>query len=86
MSENKSGLTRPIQPMPEDIKIILEKRGLMSDYLNRPSYQQNDYLGWIARAKLEKTRAKRINQMLGELEKGGVYMKMRHPSSAKERN
>jgi hypothetical protein len=29
------------------------------------------------RAKLETTRQKRLNQMLDELEKGGVYMKMK---------
>jgi hypothetical protein len=34
-------------------------------------------LGWIASAKREETKAKRIAQMLDELARGGVYMKMR---------
>ena len=55
----------------------------MSDYERRPRYQRNDYLGWIARAKRPETREKRIRQMLDELRSGGVYMKMEHPSSAK---
>ena len=49
----------------------------MNAYLSRPAYQQNDYIGWITRAKLESTRQKRVNQMLDELERGGVYMKMK---------
>lgn len=39
-------------------------------------YQQNDYLGWISRAKLDATKAKRLAQMLEELERGDRYMKM----------
>ena len=50
-------------------------------YDERPDYQRNDYIGWIARAKRPETRRKRINQMLGELEKGGVYMNMAHNPS-----
>ena len=49
----------------------------MDAYLARPLYQQNDYIGWITRTKLETTKHKRLNQMLNELEKGGVYMKMK---------
>jgi uncharacterized protein YdeI (YjbR/CyaY-like superfamily) len=49
----------------------------MNAYLARPPYQQNDYIGWITRAKLESTKQKRLNQMLDELELGGVYMKMK---------
>ncbi|HSH04861.1 MAG TPA: YdeI/OmpD-associated family protein, partial [Anaerolineae bacterium] len=45
--------------------------------------QQNDYLGWINRAKRPATKQKRLNQMLDELEQGGVYMKMDHPPSKK---
>jgi uncharacterized protein YdeI (YjbR/CyaY-like superfamily) len=56
---------------------LLEARGLMDAYRARPPYQQNDYIGWIQRAKLESTRQKRLNQMLDELERGGVYMKMK---------
>ncbi|MDF2696539.1 MAG: hypothetical protein K0S65_4922 [Labilithrix sp.] len=62
--------------MPAYVRNALTKRGLMRKYTDRPDYQQNDYLGWIARAKLEATRAKRLAQMLEELEQGDVYMKM----------
>jgi uncharacterized protein YdeI (YjbR/CyaY-like superfamily) len=55
----------------------------MKTYLQRPAYQQNDYIGWISRAKQESTKIKRLNQMLDELKNGGVYMKMSHPSSKK---
>ncbi len=49
----------------------------MDAYRSRPPYQQNDYIGWITRAKREATRQKRLNQMLDELERGGVYMRMK---------
>ncbi len=48
----------------------------MQAYEDRPPYQRNDYLAWIARAKREDTRRKRLNQMLDELEAGDRYMKM----------
>jgi uncharacterized protein YdeI (YjbR/CyaY-like superfamily) len=76
-------LTRPLQPMPEFIREALEERALMEAYHARPAYQQNDYLSWITRAKLEATRQKRLAQMLQELESGGVYMKMAHKGSQK---
>jgi hypothetical protein len=49
----------------------------MDAYRQRPAYQQNDYIGWITRAKLPATRQKRLDQMLAELESGGVYMHMK---------
>lgn len=70
-------LKRDIQSMPDDIAALIEKRGLRTAYDARPPYQRNDYLGWIARAKRPETRQKRIDQMLDELEAGGVYMKMK---------
>lgn len=78
-----SKLTRPLQPLPEDIRSLLEARQLMTAYRSRPAYQQNDYLGWIARASRPETRQKRIDQMLAELAHGGLYMKMQY--SAKEK-
>ena len=72
-----SRMTRDIYPMPEDIRTELESRQLMPAYRARPSYQQNDYVGWIIRSKLAATRAKRLTQMLDELSKGGVYMHMK---------
>ena len=64
-------------PMPDFFRDALNARGLMDAYLARPPYQRNDYIGWIRRAKLEATKQKRLNQMLDELEHGGVYMKMK---------
>jgi uncharacterized protein YdeI (YjbR/CyaY-like superfamily) len=49
----------------------------MKAYRDRPPYQQNDYVGWITRAKLPATREKRLQQMLDELKAGGVYMHMK---------
>ena len=68
---------RPRYAMPDFIRAALDARELMNAYLARPSYQQNDYIGWITRAKLDSTRQKRLDQMLDELERGGVYMKMK---------
>ena len=67
---------RPRWPMPEDVEDALVEGGLMETYRNRPPYQQNDYIGWITRAKRPETRNKRIQQMLSELKAGNVYMKM----------
>jgi len=69
-------LSRPQQPMPDDIAALLDERGLRTAYDARPPYQRNDYLGWIARAKRPVTREKRIAQMQSELAAGNVYMKM----------
>jgi uncharacterized protein YdeI (YjbR/CyaY-like superfamily) len=71
-----SRLKRTVYPMPEDVAAALAARGLDKAYRQRPAYQQNDYVGWITRAKRDDTRQKRLGQMLEELEKGGVYMKM----------
>ena len=83
MKEKHPGLKRPRHQMPEFIKQALKERGLMDEYRERPAYQQNDYIGWINGAKLQEIKDKRLLQMLDELEAGGVYMKMAHPSSKK---
>jgi uncharacterized protein YdeI (YjbR/CyaY-like superfamily) len=70
-------IKRKRQAMPANVRAALQKRKLTAKYRQRPAYQQNDYLGWIARAKLPETRKRRLNQMLDELEQGGVYMKMK---------
>jgi len=62
--------------MPESFREALESRGLMEAYRARPPYQRNDYISWITRAKQPETQKKRLNQMLDELGKGDVYMKM----------
>jgi uncharacterized protein YdeI (YjbR/CyaY-like superfamily) len=72
-----SRMTRDIHEMPADVHTALKKAKAMEAYNSRPAYQQNDYVGWITRAKLPATREKRIQQMLAELESGGVYMKMK---------
>jgi uncharacterized protein YdeI (YjbR/CyaY-like superfamily) len=69
-------LKRTKYPMPEFIREALQGRGLMEAYGVRPPYQQNDYIGWITRAKTEATRQKRLNQMLDELAGGKLYMNM----------
>ena len=73
----KRRLTRAKNPMPAFVAKELRARGLMQQYKDRPDYQQNDYLGWINGAKLDATKAKRLAQMLDELERGDVYMRMR---------
>ena len=72
--------------MPSFVKQALIENDLMDQYYSRPAYQQNDYIGWINQAKMEATKAKRLKQMLSELRKGGVYMNMAHPPSAKKTN
>ena len=62
--------------MPPDVRAALEERDLVDEYQERPAYQRNDYVGWISRAKRPETRAKRLAQMLDELEAGDRYMKM----------
>ena len=50
---------------------------MLTAYGARPPYQQNDYIGWITRAKRKETRRRRLDQMLDELEAGDLYMRMR---------
>jgi uncharacterized protein YdeI (YjbR/CyaY-like superfamily) len=74
-------LKRPLAEMPDLLRTELEAEGLMSAFKQRPPYQRNDYLHWIARASHPDTRQKRIDQMIDELTKGGVYMGMPHRPS-----
>jgi uncharacterized protein YdeI (YjbR/CyaY-like superfamily) len=71
-----SKLTRERHPIPAFVRVALSKKDLWDEFHGRPAYQQNDYVGWIIRAKRAETRSKRISQMLDELESGNVYMKM----------
>lgn len=75
---------RPVQPMPDDVRAELDERSLTALYEERPFYQRNDYLAWIGRAARVETRRKRIEQMLDELEQGGIYMGMDHPPSRRD--
>ena len=88
MSDVRPRLRRPRHPMPTFVKEALLQRGLMEAYRSRPPYQQNDYIGWITRAKRKETQERRLAQMLDELERGDVYMKIpyrptRRPASKK---
>jgi uncharacterized protein YdeI (YjbR/CyaY-like superfamily) len=85
MKTDYSKLERRLQKMPEGIRTVLDEHELTEAFYERPAYQQNDYLSWITRAKLEATRQKRLDQMVSELRTGGVYMKMDHPASAKKK-
>jgi uncharacterized protein YdeI (YjbR/CyaY-like superfamily) len=71
-----SNLKRPQYPMPNDIALALIDARLIEAYRARPDYQQNDYIAWITRAKRDETRQKRLQQMLQELKRGHLYMKM----------
>ena len=82
--------TRQLRPRYDTLDFVEEvllECGLMDVYRSRPPYQQNDYIGWILRAKREGTRTKRLQQMLDELERGDVYMKMNyHPKRPRSIN
>ncbi len=69
-------LKRQRHEMPEFVAHALINSRLMDAYLNRPPYQQNDYIGWINSAKRAETQQKRLTQMLEELKSGDRYMKM----------
>ena len=81
-SEEASGLSRDIHPMPEFVDEALQAHDLVEEYRSRPPYQKNDYIGWITRAKRDATRQKRLNQMLDELRDGDRYMKMEYTPKA----
>ena len=76
MKKPASTLKRRKNAMSRAVRQALNQRGLMQAYRARPPYQQNDYLGWINRAKLEATKLRRLKQMLAELERGSGYMNM----------
>ena len=71
-----TNLKRPRYEMPGFVRQALDKSGLLAAYERRPAYQQNDYIGWINRAKRPEIKDKRLQQMLDELKRGDVYMKM----------
>jgi len=74
--EKLSRMKRERYPMPDFIRDALAAKKLGAAYDARPPYQRNDYIGWITRAKLPATQQKRLEQMLEELVRGDVYMKM----------
>lgn len=62
--------------MPDWVRVALHEAGLADAFAARPPYQRNDYVGWIVRPKREATRQAHLAQMLDELRRGDVYMKM----------
>ncbi len=72
---------RPGNRMPEFVHSALVDRKLVDAYDARPWYQRNDYLGWITQAKRDETIHRRLTQMLDELERGDLYMKMPYKSA-----
>jgi uncharacterized protein YdeI (YjbR/CyaY-like superfamily) len=79
-----SNLSRPIHPMPRFVLDALTESGLFSEYEQRPPYQQNNYIGWINCAKRVETQQKRLHQVLYELKRGDLYMKMDYNPRRKE--
>ena len=68
MKKPKTGsLTRVIHLMPDFVSEALQENNLMVAYYHRPAYQQNDYVGWIARAKRLETKTKRLSQIPNDI-------------------
>jgi Bacteriocin-protection, YdeI or OmpD-Associated len=59
--------------MPGNVRDALTKRKLMDAFRARPDYQQNDYLKWLATANGVATKQQRLDQMLDELQNGGLF-------------
>lgn len=53
---DSSRLTRQVYDMPDYVAEALDREALWERYRARPPYQQNDYIGWITRARREETR------------------------------
>ena len=70
-----SNRSRPVHPIPDFVLQALKARGLVAAFKARPAQQQNDYIGWITRARLPEARQKRLDQMLDELQHAGTRMK-----------
>jgi hypothetical protein len=85
MTKDYSKLKRPKPSMPGFVKNALKKRGLLETYKKRPAYQQDQYLGWIDEAKIQDLKLKRLNQMLDELEKGGIFMEKEYLTTEKKK-
>ena len=61
------------QPMPGNVRGALAKRNLTDAFRDRPTYQQNDYLKWIASANGVAAKQQRLDQLLDELQDGGKF-------------
>lgn len=76
MKRDEPKLRRDKLAMPDFISEALSSASLTDSYDSRPPYQRNDYISWITGAKREETRNSRLAQMLNELQRGDIYMKM----------
>jgi hypothetical protein len=83
MAKRAPAARRDRHQMPDYFLDALKKAKLVDAYEARPPYQQNDYVGWITDAKRQETRDARMVQMLDELRRGDVYMKMPYKPRAK---
>jgi uncharacterized protein YdeI (YjbR/CyaY-like superfamily) len=77
----QANLSRAIYQIPDFVEQALKQASLWQRYQARPAYQQNDYIGWIIRAKRPETQNKRLQQMLAELCTNDRYMKMPYKGS-----
>jgi len=59
--------------MPGNVSRALARKNLTDAFRARPEYQRNDYLKWIATAAGPTAKQQRLDQMLDELEKGGLF-------------
>ncbi len=83
MQKRSAPVKRARHPMPNDVLSVLEGENLFEAYESRPPYQQNDYIAWITVAKRAETRQKRMAQMVDELRRGDLYMKMSYAPKRK---
>lgn len=61
------------QPMPGNVKGALAKAKLLETFQERPKFQQDDYLKWIALAAGPQQKQQRLDQLVDELTKGNVF-------------
>lgn len=59
--------------LPHEYELWLKETGMLTDYLQRPFYQQRGWIEWIEQAKSLPTKQKRMRMVLVEL-KHGQYM------------
>lgn len=67
--------TLPHAPMPADVRHAFVGHGVITAFKTRPAYQQADYLRWIERTRLARTRRERIAEVVDELQRGNRFMK-----------
>lgn len=83
MPKKAPAARRDRHPIPDFVMEALNKAKLFEAYEGRPPYQRNDYIGWISSAKRVETQQARLAQMLDELRRGDVYMKMKYKPSTR---